>query len=192
VYLEHAWKKVRSTGKKTRGHIVIDITGVGINTLGYISIIKHLSSTASTRYPEITERVSMVNSSWIVSSLWAAVKPFCPIRTQEKLNILNTAALDGPESVFALTYDDVSVGKANLPDFIGGVLQEGEHAVCPAMSVNDAYSVVLNEILDSKSTHSYPDSFEFLDAALKHAKRVNSGNAERIEVFLSSQGRALF
>lgn len=198
VYLEEAWNTVRATGAKTRGHIVIDISGVGLNALSYMSIIKHLSSQGVLRYAEITERVSLVNSSWVVSTLWNAIKPFLPVRTQEKLNILNTSASnphsESSDSIFSLTYGDIAVGKASLPDFIGGSLKDGQHAVCPAMSVDAAYAVVVDEIL-AAPVPMYPDTVEFLEAALKHAERmshspVHKEQVKRIQAYLSAHVQA--
>lgn len=79
---------MRQTGTKARGHIVIDIQGCGLSMLNYVSIIKHVTQAGVLHYPEISERVSLVNAGWFITTLWGAIRPWLPTRTQEKMNIL--------------------------------------------------------------------------------------------------------
>ena len=41
----------------------------------------------------------------------------------------------------------IIVSGDSLPSFIGGKLEDGVHSVCPAMSVLDAYGVVVDEVV---------------------------------------------
>ncbi len=166
MYLEEAWQRVVSMGGKTRGMIIIDISGCGFGMLTSISVIKRLSSVGVLRYPEITERVCVVNAGWVISALWSAIRPFVPTRTQSKFSILDDiSSLDG----------DIVGGVACLPSFVGGAREEGDHPVGPAATVHDAYGAVLGCIAESGSACSYPDVAEFLQACLLHAERQIAG-----------------
>lgn len=98
-------------------------------------------------------------------------------------------------SIFELTYGD-ETGKDKLPDFLGGKLTSYQHSICPALSVDQAYGVVLDEILawepilDSNavaiesdvSRHRYPDCERFLEAALKHySQPIYSNSKEHVD-----------
>ena len=177
IYLEEAWALVRKAGGKTRGMIIVDVEGAGLSTITYISVVKRISKSGVMQFPEITERVNMINSGWFFSTLWAAVKPFLPTRTKGKFRVLGSD-FHGP--IFA----DVIGGGNSLPAFIGGKIEEGKHRVCPAMSVLDAYGVVVKEIVNGKvfdiygqnftdTDIEYKDAQEFMESALNHAKSVS-------------------
>ena len=74
-------------------------------------------------------------------------------------------------------FNDVEGGASSLPNYLGGKLDPEQcPQVCPAISVDDAYGVVLKEILDSYKLEPsdpllYPDIRQFLNAALVHAKK---------------------
>jgi hypothetical protein len=158
---------VRKQGGKVRGIIVIDVSQCGLGMLGYISVIKQISLTGVLRYPEICEKVFIVNSGWFMSALWEAVKPFLPPRTQGKFQILSAG---NHEELFAR----VVGGAAGLPDFVGGMLRENEHRVCPAEKVDKAYGIIVDEI--TSGARQYEDESDFLEAALNHAMPLASSS----------------
>lgn len=164
MYLEKAWDLVRAAGNKVRGVIIIDVSNCGLSMLGYISVIKQLSSAGVLRYPEITERVYVVNAGWVMSTLWSAIKPLLPTRTEAKFRILHD---HGAASILS----EIEGGVLSLPDFVGGSLRNGQHLVCPAVSVDDAYEIVMNEILSTSDIYQYIDLDEFLVHALNDAKK---------------------
>ena len=196
IYLEESWKLVRKAGEKTRGMIVVDVEGAGLSTIGYISVVKRISKSGVMQYPEITERVNMINSGWFFSTLWSAVKAFLPSRTKGKFRVLNS-------NFHELIFADVVGGGDSLPSFIGGKLEDGVHSVCPAMSVLDAYGVVVDEVVDGKvidiingsdtnQSIQYKDAKEFMEMALNHAKNASQTEEivqriEKIESWLSKQ-----
>lgn len=150
-----------------RGVITIDIAGAGLGMLGYVSVVKKIANAGVLMYPEINERVTIVNAGWFMSSLWAAVKPFLPLRTEGKIKIMNTDYQDAIQS-------GISGGAPSLPDFLGGGLGEQSHGVSPALSVDDAYGSIVAAICSDGV--SYPDSDEFLRAALRHAAAQSSSS----------------
>lgn len=185
VYLETAWNRVRATGNKTRGMIVIDIDGGGLSMLGYISVIKRIASSGVLMYPEINERVTIVNAGWFMSTLWAAVKPLLPKRTEGKIRIMNTGYDD-------VLHAEVNGGAECFPDFLNGKLGPGAHNVCPTMTVDSAYETIVADICSGAV--SYPDSDEFLLAAARHARNLSvSSEVHRkrlalIESFMAGNG----
>ena len=177
IYLEEAWALVRKAGGKTRGMIVVDVEGAGLSTITYMSVVKRISKSGVMQYPEITERVNMINSGWFFSTIWSAVKPFLPTRTKGKFRVLGS---DFHDPIFA----DVVGGGDSLPSFIGGKIEEGQHRVCPALSVHDAYGIVVKEVVSGKffDIHGqkftdaeirYKDAQEFMEKALNHAKNAS-------------------
>lgn len=198
INLEEAWNRVRAASKdvpKVRGMFIMDMTGTGLSMLGYISTIRALTKQGILRYPgttvshclvfinnsttndkhlrtEISQRVYLANAGWVLSTLWEAAKPFIPARTLFKVKISG-----GSSAEQAAIFDDVEGGAASLPVYLGGDLSPEEcPQLCPAMSVDEAYGVVLKELLDShkqKSTYLLglsSDTETFLNAALRHAR----------------------
>ena len=128
---------------------------------------------------EISQRVYLINAGWMLSTLWEAAKPFIPARTLQKVKILGNSSTDQ-----AVIFPDVSGGASSLPTYLGGELLADEcPQICPAMTVDDAYGVVLKEIFDCFVKNStdpllYPtDTKEFLDAALVHARSMSKSSA---------------
>jgi len=178
INLEEAWNSVRATSSvpKVRGMFIMDMSGTGLSMLGYISTIKALTKQGILRYPEISQRVYLANAGWVLSTLWEAAKPFIPARTLFKVKIVGSTSAE-QEAIF----NDVEGGAASLPTYLGGELLPDQcPQLCPALSVDDAYGVVLKEILDShekKTEILYPsDTEEFLAAALVHARKQSSSS----------------
>jgi hypothetical protein len=162
VYLEAAWNAVRARGDRTRGVIAIDLAGAGLGMLGYMATVKRIATAGVLMYPEINERVTIVNAGWFISTLWSAIKPFLPKRTEGKIRIVNTDYQD-------IIYPEIIGGAASLPLFLGGGLGEREHRVCPAQAVDTAYGAIAADICGGAA--EYPDQEQFLQAALQHAHR---------------------
>lgn len=158
---------VRKQGEKVRGIIIIDVSKCGLGMLGYIPVIKQLSSTGVLRYPEICEKVYIVNSGWFMHALWEGIKSFLPSRTQGKFHILSSG---DHNELFAT----IEGGADALPDFVGGNLGKDEHKVCAAESVDRAYGILVDEITSRRQ--EYPDESDFLDAALSHATTLASSS----------------
>ena len=161
VYLEEAWNIVRAAGGKVRGIIIIDIAGYGFNMLGYIPIIKQLTSSGVLNYPEITEKVYMINAGWFITTVWNTIKPFLPTRTEAKFEILSAVDVS---QLGIRVYGNDKDGLTYFPSFLGG--QASDALVCPARSVHEAYLIVIQEILTEEVF--YPDAMEFLQHAITY------------------------
>jgi len=174
-----------------RGIIVCDITGAGLGMINYISVIKQISSKGILYYPEITEKVILVNAGWIISTLWAAVRPFLPKRTKGKFKILGSSEAELEEHL----YPYVVGGRDQLPSFLGGKLGEDQHSVCPATQVDEAYGIVLDEVIEWKNLagdKEYPDTKEFLAKCRGHAEaNQNTARMDKIDAFVSKHGLSL-
>jgi hypothetical protein len=156
VYLEDAWVRARRVGGKCRGVIVIDIADCGFDMLNHISTIRRIAENGVLRYPEISEKVYLINAGWFISTLWGAIQPFLPTRTVQKLSILRGG--DNQNAV--------------LSEYIVGGLETIKEPF-PVLSVEAAYGVLITEILASDPGHlPYPDSKEFLIAALSFSRKA--------------------
>ena len=184
VYLETAWNAVRAARSKAGGVTIIDLAGGGLGMLGYVSSIKQIARTAALMYPEINALVVIVNAGWFAAALWATLKPFLPARTEKKIKLLNADYVDA-------IAPEVTGGVESLPDFLGGRMLAKDQSIDPAMTVDEAYGSITNEICSGAVT--YPDSDEFLSAALLHAKRLSPSSEHHrdrvsvIETFLKNK-----
>ena len=171
MYLEDAWRVVLAAGQRVRGVIVIDVHGCGLDMLNYLSVVRRLSSAGVLHYPEISEKVYIANAGWVLSTLWAAIRPFLPTRTQNKVTVISGGAVD-------VIIDEVEGGRASLPQFLGGDLLPEQCGVCPGVSVDDAYRVVVREILggggEEGGEQRYSDEMEFLEAAIRHFSQYDT------------------
>jgi hypothetical protein len=179
IYLESAWNIVRSCPGKIGGILIIDITNCGLNFLTYLSTLKQLCTHGVLQYPEITEKIYIINAGWVISTLWSAVKSFIPARTEEKLEIrssgMNTQLL---EEIFGSNTEsyDASIRCSQLI---------GDTDISPAETVDDAYGIILADIIGAQDPLGvYADSREFLEAARAHALIYSSSSKaheDRIE-----------
>ena len=193
------------------GIIIIDISECSFSFLGYISILKELCSTGVMRYPEISEKIFIINAGWILTTLWSAIKSFIPTRTEQKLKILGSNYY---QELSTYLFDDhlrdenmsllVSALTSNNTTNLTTTSQSSndplgiENKCDNVYFVEDAYEIILNEIFqfyqESLSTTTittttptiafqYPDTEEFLMNALKYIERFpNSKLSNRIDV----------
>jgi len=89
VNLEDAFREVRHRGgprSKVRAVNVVDVDGVGLAHLQHLRVI--LAFTVGTAYyPEITRRVYLVRSGWMLPLVWKALAPLLPANTRAKVRI---------------------------------------------------------------------------------------------------------
>ena len=89
VNLEDAFREVRHRGgprSKVRAVNVVDVDGVGLAHLQHMRVIQAL--TVGTAYfPEITRRVYIVRSGWMLPLVWKAIAPLLPANTRAKVRI---------------------------------------------------------------------------------------------------------
>lgn len=123
----------------------------------------------------------MANAGWVLSTLWEAAKPFIPARTLDKVKIISNSRTD-----LEVIFEDVEGGASSLPTYLGGALALDQcPQICPAMTVDDAYGVVVQEILSACQEQQNPsdpfslyptDTLEFLEAALTHARTFSKSS----------------
>lgn len=139
-----------------------------------MSVIKQVSNAGVLRYPEISERVYVVNAGWAISALWGTIRPLLPTRTESKFRILS----GGAESIFG----EINGGDAALPDFVGGLLSEKDHTVCSALSVDNAYGIILKEIEDTTDISQYTDLREFFQRAHSHSAKFPKSDIHQARI----------
>ena len=105
----------------TSGSLVVGVAaailaGIGMSILGHIGQIKQFTRTASAFYPEITQRVLIVNAPWFVQGLWKAASVILPRSTKEKVQ------LHGSSDCAAVVAAAAADGLAGVPEFLGGTL----------------------------------------------------------------------
>jgi len=90
VYLEDAFREVRHRGgprSKVRAVVVSDVDGVGLAHLQHIRVFQAFTSVVTAYYPEITRRINLVRSGWMLPLVWKAIAPLLPANTREKVHI---------------------------------------------------------------------------------------------------------
>jgi hypothetical protein len=200
VYLEETWNLIRSfPNDKVGGIIVIDITDCGLSFLSSVSVLTKICSSGILRYPEISEKVFIVNAGWLVTTLWTAIKPFIPSRTEEKLTILGTNYHHTLSEALFGTSEIASEGMAQLgsilsPSSSSGSLQSQANEI---HTVEGAYDSILDEIFrfHSSSTTAigtevsttsaglgpFPDTREFLEAAKGFIERLPASTLRSVQ-----------
>jgi hypothetical protein len=159
VYLEETWNCIRSfPDAKVGGIIVIDITDCGMSFLSFVSVLTKICSSGILRYPEISEKVFIINAGWLITTLWAAIKPFIPSRTEEKLTILGTNYLVTLSDALFGTSDTSSSreGMAQLQSLLSSPSSPTSSSTSLQISseitihtVESAYDSILNDIFRS-------------------------------------------
>mmetsp|Transcript_9173 Transcript_9173/g.11454 ORF Transcript_9173/g.11454 Transcript_9173/m.11454 type:complete len:281 (-) Transcript_9173:2066-2908(-) len=124
---EKMWRLLRESNDKQKGIAICDLNGIGLSAMKYVSLIREVSSLSVANYPEMVERVVIVNAPSMVSMFWKVIKPFLPERTRKKVKIMGS---DFYDEVVPL----VEGGKASLPKFLGG--QVSDEVICPAKKVS--------------------------------------------------------
>ena len=95
AYLEDAFRIVRHRGgarSTVRAVIVIDCDGAGFAHLQHLRVIKALAAVATSYFPEITRRVYLVRSGFILPLAWKAISPLLPAHTRAKVRIVGSLA----------------------------------------------------------------------------------------------------
>ena len=112
VFLERAFRQVRSTKNKTRAVTIVDLEGLNRSHLKNLSIIKEIASIGPPNYPEVTSSVYMVRAPWIATLGWKLIKPLLPRETAAKVRILGSSGF----------YEDLkeAIPEENIPAFLGG------------------------------------------------------------------------
>jgi hypothetical protein len=137
------------------------------------------------QYPEISEKVFIINAGWIITTLWAAIKPFIPSRTEEKLTILGTNYHSVLSEELFGTSNLSNEGMTHLESVLSTspLSSSGEFSHNEIHSVESAYLLIVEQILSSPATTSdssdsppqHPaDVQEFLQTALNYLEKFPS------------------
>jgi hypothetical protein len=190
VYLEETWNLIRSlSNSKVGGVIVIDIADCGMSFLSYVSILTKICSSGILQYPEISEKVFIINAGWLITTLWTAIKPFIPSRTEDKLTILGSNYHQVVSETLFGTSDVSTKEMTHLQSLLS--TSQSPSPDNEIHSVESAYHLILEEIFTSATAAAaYPDLREFLQAARHYLDRFPSSklalHKQNIESSLSN------
>ena len=72
-----------------RFHVVTDLCGIGVAHARprVVSVLRRVSEIFKENYPEVQERIIVVNAPWGFASMFKLVRPFIPARTQAKIEV---------------------------------------------------------------------------------------------------------
>eukprot|EP01043_Picozoa_sp_COSAG02_P045995 COSAG02_NODE_4262_length_5575_cov_7.055698_2_plen_372_part_00 len=105
AYLETVFRALTAESVQqqvlVRSLCLVDAAGVDSSTLWHINVVKAVAAIGPAYYPEMTERVLILQAPWVVAKLWAMLQPLLPAHTQSKVSIVEAtpeataAALEG-------------------------------------------------------------------------------------------------
>ena len=73
-----------------RSICLVDAAGCSTSTLWNINVVKAVAAIGPAYYPEMTERVYILQAPWVVAKIWAVLAPLLPTATQSKVAIVYT------------------------------------------------------------------------------------------------------
>jgi len=76
--------------KIVRLYHVIDLTGLGMKHMhqGFLMYIRSMTRLSQDNFPEQVQKIFVINTPWVFSTVFAFVKPFVDVNTQEKMKLL--------------------------------------------------------------------------------------------------------
>ena len=118
VYLETAFRLLtaesQKQGRLVRTVCLTDTSGVTTSTLWNINVIRQVASIGPAYYPEMTEKVFLVQAPFLAAKCWGLISPLLPKRTRDKVRIV------GKGSATTLKALEGSVAPEMIPRFIDG------------------------------------------------------------------------
>lgn len=103
-----------------QGCSIRDMYGLSLEHIGTQGqdIIRTIIAIAQDNYPELLNKVYIVNTPWIFNAFWWALKVILPARTQAKVFIQSTGYQTDLHK---------EIHPNNLPDFLGGAYEGDPH-----------------------------------------------------------------
>ena len=71
-------------GMKTKGIVVVDLSGWSIWMVSYLSYLKSAVDVTQNQFPERLRRVMLFNAPYIFRGAWLVIKPFIDKKTVSK------------------------------------------------------------------------------------------------------------
>jgi len=114
--------------KMVRTRLIIDLEGIGIGAIPYLSVIRAILGLGKQYFPEVTASATLINAPWVFSKIWGLVKPMLTTVMQAKVCILGREWEEGLREHSGLE-------RRVLPKCIGGEGEDedvGQCQVAPA------------------------------------------------------------
>lgn len=136
--LEEAWRAVRiadvaDPSTLSKAIVIVNLKGVSLRHLWYLSLIKGFAKIGVDYFPEITRNVYMINAPGSFQTIWNAISVFLPQRTKDKVRVLGDDFLE-------VIASECEGGVDDIPEFLGG--KHPGHNICPAKTVKEALEEV--------------------------------------------------
>eukprot|EP00040_Diaphanoeca_grandis_P016928 m.87798 g.87798 ORF g.87798 m.87798 type:complete len:292 (+) comp26119_c0_seq2:142-1017(+) len=129
-YLENIWRHNLEKNSRGRNVLVLDLADLSMSSLRYVSLANALITMSTSYWPELTCKIYVINAGWSFQAIFAAVSPFLPERTKNKVSVLG--------SEYTQTLADLLVGGIDqLPDFLGG--KNDTHGITAPVKVADVW-----------------------------------------------------
>jgi hypothetical protein len=133
VYLETVFRALTSESVKqqvlVRSICLVDAAGCSTSTVWHINVVKAVAAIGPAYYPEMTERVLILQAPWVAAKVWAVLQPLLPAHTQRKISIVEAT----PEATSASLEGVLEM--AAVPDFIEGGGATVATDLCPTALV---------------------------------------------------------
>jgi hypothetical protein len=141
AYLETVFRGVTSESVKqqqlVRSVCLVDAAGCSTSTLWHINVVKAVAAIGPAYYPEMNERVLILQAPWVVAKVWAMLAPLLPAHTRGKVSIVEAT----PEATAAALEGVLEM--AAVPDFVDGGGAAVPPDVCPTALVPEGIMVQL-------------------------------------------------
>ena len=158
AYLETVFRSLTAESVKqqvlVRSLCLVDAAGVDSSTLWHINVVKAVAAIGPAYYPEMTERVLILQAPWVVAKLWAMLQPLLPAHTQSKVSIVEAT----PEATAAAL--DGVLDLAAAPAFIEGGGAAVASDLCPTALVPEGIMQQLKQPEQEASQPGVDDSVE--------------------------------
>jgi hypothetical protein len=133
AYLETVFRALTSESVKqqllVRSICLVDAAGCSTSTLWHINVVKAVAAIGPAYYPEMTERVLILQAPWVVAKVWTVLEPLLPAHTRSKVSIVEAT----PEAT-EVSLEGV-LEMAAVPDFIEGGGAAVDVDLCPTALV---------------------------------------------------------
>mmetsp|Transcript_58898 Transcript_58898/g.133327 ORF Transcript_58898/g.133327 Transcript_58898/m.133327 type:complete len:432 (+) Transcript_58898:60-1355(+) len=110
-----------------RGRLIIDGTGLGIDILRHLSIIKRITSLGKEYFPETTASATIIHAPWIFAKVFDIVSPFLTPLQRSKVAVLRRSGPDDQQFGFRFTAHS-GLQLTALPSCLGGTTSDAQ---CP-------------------------------------------------------------
>jgi hypothetical protein len=109
-----------------RARLIIDLNGLGLTSIPYLSILRPILGLGKSYYPEATASATLINAPWVFSKIWVLIKPMLTAVMQAKVSILGSDWEEGFRAHSLLE-------RRQLPKMLGGEAADEDICECQTL-----------------------------------------------------------